>query len=337
MCRVAPRELVRDAVERVVLSGHEGKSGAGLERVRLATDATLVVKRFEPRHRPHPRGHRRRCPAGSTFCGDPAPSTVCRDVGHADRGRLGRGRHHRRGDARSRRRGAHLGAAPGRPTSAAWVMARVAGPAPGVPGRPARRRWCLSTGCSGSSPRRRRPGGATEDASSWRRWRCGAGRCSTECVPRPTSPTPCSALLEDVGPLATGAARRGRCTLAHGDLATVNMAFEGDDAGAARLGDADGRRPGAARRGPLRRRVLLGRGRESRGAARRRTARAAGPAYDERAMRLALLVGPHLARLEQGARRRRSTPTRQIRVTGEGGPRLVGRATHATTLESGAL
>jgi len=47
--RVAPRELVRDAVERVVLSGHVGKSGAGLERVRLADGRTLVVKRIEPR------------------------------------------------------------------------------------------------------------------------------------------------------------------------------------------------------------------------------------------------------------------------------------------------
>jgi hypothetical protein len=45
---MAPRELVRDAVERVVLSGHVGKSGAGLERVRLADGRSLVVKRIEP-------------------------------------------------------------------------------------------------------------------------------------------------------------------------------------------------------------------------------------------------------------------------------------------------
>ena len=39
---------MRDAVERVVLSGHEGKSGAGLERVRLADGRCLIVKRIEP-------------------------------------------------------------------------------------------------------------------------------------------------------------------------------------------------------------------------------------------------------------------------------------------------
>jgi hypothetical protein len=39
---------VRDAVERVAISGHEGKSGAGLERVRLADGRVLVVKRLDP-------------------------------------------------------------------------------------------------------------------------------------------------------------------------------------------------------------------------------------------------------------------------------------------------
>ena len=39
---------MRDAVERVVLSGHVGKSGAGLERVRHADGRVFVVKRIEP-------------------------------------------------------------------------------------------------------------------------------------------------------------------------------------------------------------------------------------------------------------------------------------------------
>lgn len=39
---------MRDAVERVVLSGHVGKSGAGLERVRLADGRSLIIKRIEP-------------------------------------------------------------------------------------------------------------------------------------------------------------------------------------------------------------------------------------------------------------------------------------------------
>ncbi len=43
--RVAPAELLHDAVRRVVMAGHEGKSGAGLEKVWLADGRALVVKR----------------------------------------------------------------------------------------------------------------------------------------------------------------------------------------------------------------------------------------------------------------------------------------------------
>jgi hypothetical protein len=42
---VAPSELLHDAVKRVVMAGHEGKSGAGLEKVWLADGRALVVKR----------------------------------------------------------------------------------------------------------------------------------------------------------------------------------------------------------------------------------------------------------------------------------------------------
>lgn len=45
---VVPAELLHDAVERSVLAGHEGMSGAGLERVRLADGRALVVKRITP-------------------------------------------------------------------------------------------------------------------------------------------------------------------------------------------------------------------------------------------------------------------------------------------------
>ncbi len=41
-------ELLRDVVEREVLAGHAGMSGAGLERVRLADGRRLVVKRVTP-------------------------------------------------------------------------------------------------------------------------------------------------------------------------------------------------------------------------------------------------------------------------------------------------
>ena len=39
------KELLATAVERTVLAGHDGRSGAGLERVRLADGRRLVVKR----------------------------------------------------------------------------------------------------------------------------------------------------------------------------------------------------------------------------------------------------------------------------------------------------
>jgi len=46
--RVAPSELLHDAVRRVVMADHEGKSGAGLEKVWLADGRALVVKRVTP-------------------------------------------------------------------------------------------------------------------------------------------------------------------------------------------------------------------------------------------------------------------------------------------------
>jgi hypothetical protein len=45
---VAPSELLRQAVEWSALAGHEGRSGAGLEHVRLADGTTYVVKRVSP-------------------------------------------------------------------------------------------------------------------------------------------------------------------------------------------------------------------------------------------------------------------------------------------------
>jgi len=45
---VGGAELLRDVVEREVLADHAGMSGAGLERVRLADGRRLVVKRLTP-------------------------------------------------------------------------------------------------------------------------------------------------------------------------------------------------------------------------------------------------------------------------------------------------
>jgi Phosphotransferase enzyme family len=45
---VAPSELLHQVVEWTALTGHEGRSGAGLEHVRLADGTTYVVKRVTP-------------------------------------------------------------------------------------------------------------------------------------------------------------------------------------------------------------------------------------------------------------------------------------------------
>ncbi len=47
---VAAGDVLRDVVERTVVSDHVGKSGAGLERVRLRDGRVLVVKRVDPAH-----------------------------------------------------------------------------------------------------------------------------------------------------------------------------------------------------------------------------------------------------------------------------------------------
>jgi hypothetical protein len=47
---VAAGDVLRDVVERTAVSDHVGKSGAGLERVRLRDGRALVVKRVDPQH-----------------------------------------------------------------------------------------------------------------------------------------------------------------------------------------------------------------------------------------------------------------------------------------------
>ena len=96
------------------------------------------------------------------------------------------------------------------------------------------------------------------------------------------------ALLDDISPLAA-ALEQGPVTLTHGDLATVNMAFEGDD-----LVLIDWAMPTAAPGSLDVARFIVGcssvveASRENLLAA---YERAAGPAYDERSMRLSLLSG----------------------------------------------
>lgn len=220
---MAPLELVRDAVERVVLSGHEGKSGAGLERVRLADGRLLVVKRVEP---------------GTDFTieatgGLPGREIVLWRSGALDR--LPRGVEHALVDAWieddatvlvmrdlgeamltwADRLDAHR---------ARWVMQRVAalhraflGDAP-PDVVPLQRTLALF------APSTARP--LAEQGIELMRLVLRGWELFAEQVPQDVAEA-VFALLDDVSPLRR-ALEAGPLTLNHGDLATVNMAIEDD-------------------------------------------------------------------------------------------------------------
>ena len=42
--------ILDDAIERVPIGGHDGRSGASIERVRLGDGRRLIVKRLHPDH-----------------------------------------------------------------------------------------------------------------------------------------------------------------------------------------------------------------------------------------------------------------------------------------------
>ena len=204
--RVAPGELLLDAVEREVLAGHEGKSGAGLERVRLADGRALVVKRVHHRDRPHAGRHRRhgrlgvpslalRCPgpaarrtsgtrSWTTWVEGETTVVAMRDLGD---------------DVLTWER--HLDA-----TECLWMLTRVAAlhraflddPPTGLV--PLDR--VLALFAPSRSPRR---GTRT---TTWCRSRCGAGRCSRTSR-RADVAGPVLRLLADIGPLVPPS-RRGR-------------------------------------------------------------------------------------------------------------------------------
>lgn len=282
--RVAPRELVRDAVERVVLSGHVGKSGAGLERVRLADGRTLVVKRIEPRtditveatggmpgreYVLWRSGVLHRLPAGvghamvDAWVEDDSTVLVMRDLGDAVLtwdDRLS-------------------------PERAAWVMARAAelhrsflgeAPADVVP---------LGQALALFAPATARPW-AAEGVELMRLVLLG-WELFVEEAPADVAGAVLT-LLDDVTPLRR-ALETGPVTMTHGDLATVNMAIEGDT-----LVLIDWAMPTAAPGSLDVARFIAGcasvvdASREHLIAAYQE---AAGPAYDEHSMRLSLLAG----------------------------------------------
>jgi hypothetical protein len=275
---------VRDAVERILISGHEGKSGAGLERVRLADGRVLIVKRIEPGSdftveatggMPgreillYRAGVLDRLPAGvehalvDAWVEDDTTVLVMRDLGDAmltwnDRLDAERGRWVMQRTAALHR--AFLGAAPPDVVPLQQELALFA-------------------------PETARP--LAEQGIELMRLVLRGWELFADEVPADVA-DPVFALLDDVTPLRR-ALETGPVTMTHGDLATVNMAIEGDTLvlidwamPTAAPGALDVTRfiAGCASVVDLSREDLLAAYRD-----------AAGPAHDERSERLALLAG----------------------------------------------
>lgn len=283
--RVAHGELLDDVVARTALVEHVGRSGAALERVTLGDGRTVVVKRVTPEtdltlaalDRPHAQelllwrsGGLDRLPEGVGHAvldgwteGEATTVLVMRDLGDAvltweDRLDPERCRWVLERVARLHR--AHLGS----PPEAVAPLAPVLGMfAPVRIGRLARADEPLPT-------------------AALRGWEYFG---DPGVVPRDVSDV-VFALHDDMRPLVDGLLE-GPVTLAHGDLATVNLALEAD-----RLVLLDWAMPVAAPGAVDVARFLVGCGHvvdlppDEVVAAYRR---AAGPAYDDRSMRLALV------------------------------------------------
>lgn len=284
MTELGVRRLLADVVERTVLSEHPGMSGAALERVVLADGRRLVVKRITPEtdltlgltgapvaweHTLWRGGALDRLPAGvghaivdSWVEGD-TTVVVMRDLGDTVLtwdDRLDRDR-------------------------CAWMLDRVAGLHRAFLGDPPAEVAPLGPLLELFAPSRMRPladAGNGLAAAAIRGWAYFPG-----LVP-PDVAGPVMALLEDARPLVEAF---GRCTptLTHSDLATVNMAVEGDT-----LVLLDWAMPAAAPGALDIARFLVGCAHvvePTREEFLQTYADAAGPAYDEPAMRLALLSG----------------------------------------------
>ena len=273
--------LLADAVERAVISEHSGLSGAGLERVRLADGRRLIVKRFNAQtdltlaltggevgweHVLWHSGALERLPVGvnhaivDTWVENGETVVVMRDLGDAVltwEDRL---------DA----------------TRCTWLLERVgilhrhflAHPPDGLAP--------LDQVLALFAPARIQAYAHIElIEQALRGWEIFA-----DTVPADVA-EPVLRLLDDIEPLAS-ALRSRPATLIHGDLATVNMAVELDD-----LVLIDWAMPTAAPGAVDISRFIAGcssvvdLSREEMLAV---YARTAGPAYDETAMRLALLA-----------------------------------------------
>jgi hypothetical protein len=279
---MAPQELVRDVVRRDVISGHEGKSGAGLERVHLADGRTLVVKTIDPSAdftvaaTSGPPGAEYLLWRDGVF--DRLPAGVCSVLVDAwlegDRTVL---------VMKDLGEGVCTWSRRLTGPETAWVMERTADLHRAFLGDVPSQVVPLERALALFAPATIRPLAETGNqlmSLALRGWELFA-----EQVPADVSDTVLS-LLDDISPLAR-ALERGPVTMTHGDLATVNMAFEVDTLvlldwamPTAAPGALDVARfvAGCASVVDLSREEVLEAYR-----------RAAGPAYDERSTRLALL------------------------------------------------
>jgi hypothetical protein len=220
---VAAGDVLRDVVERTVVLDHEGKSGAGLERVRLADGRALVVKRVDPA----------RDLTLAMTGGGPSPELLLWRTGAFDRLPAGIGHAVVDGWTEGEctvlvlrdlgdsiltwgdRVSAHR---------ARFLMDRVASLHRAFLGDPPQDLAPLDLTVPLFAPRRIRASAFAE--VELMRLALRGWELFVDIVPGEVA-EPVVALLDDSAPLVA-ALRRAPLTLVHGDLATVNMAIDGE-------------------------------------------------------------------------------------------------------------
>ena len=220
---VALAELLNQAVERSALTGHEGRSGAGLEHVRLADGSEYIIKRITP---------------ASDLTLALTGGTVAREhllwrsgaldrlppgVGHAVVDGWVEGDTtvivmHDLGD-KVLTWGSRLST-----DETDWVLARVAAMHRRFLGDPPRDVVPLDRVLTVFAPERIR--GMADEGNELAGLACRGWEIFAQTVPADVA-GPVLVLLEDPARLVT-ALGEGPVTLAHGDLATVNMARDDD-------------------------------------------------------------------------------------------------------------